>query len=225
MLGTPALETPRYEDLKFKSNMDFTVRPFQTNKKKNLRNHLCAMCISHMHINTSFWEKRDYSENCWTGGELWLLCTLFCNFLSESHKFSDSKKKMTEGRWIQVVGLTISLEWESWLHPWEWKNWFLLSLLWPNQHQAYRNTSKTAQTPPPRESVNGHFALLICNTGSSMDLVIVLQELPEGLIRKGTVPLQHSLGKPVTASHYVWGDRRGNWGQVKLCGQSSLQQD
>jgi hypothetical protein len=34
MLGAPALETPRYEDLKPKSSTDFTVRPFKMKTKK-----------------------------------------------------------------------------------------------------------------------------------------------------------------------------------------------
>lgn len=45
MLRTLALERLRYEDLKFKDSMNFTVRPYQKkNKKQNVKNTymLCA---------------------------------------------------------------------------------------------------------------------------------------------------------------------------------------
>lgn len=68
MLRTLALERLRYEDLKFKDSMNFTVRPYQKKKQKTkCKKHLHAMCIQ-----TNFWEKMITLENCWNGEELWI---------------------------------------------------------------------------------------------------------------------------------------------------------
>lgn len=135
----------RHQGMKISSPSPARTSLWDPSKWKLRKPLLCHVCTDKF-----LGKKRGYFGELWAGEEL-VVSTLssfvlyFLTSYPSPTKFSDSKKKMTGGRWIQVVGFIVSSVWKPWLHPQERKSWFSVSSVAKPKHQAYRNTGKTAE--------------------------------------------------------------------------------